>query len=71
LARLENQGNYSPKEALERLVNSFGRADASKAVFDMSEIRDLRTPPTGDLTPALFLILDIVERIRSRAWSLE
>jgi predicted nucleotidyltransferase len=70
LARLENQGNYSPKEALEKLVNSFGRADASRAVFELSELRERRTPQ-GDLPTTFFLLLEIVERIRSRAWRLE
>lgn len=71
LARLENQGTFAPKEALERLVASFGRTELVSAIRDMSEVRERRAPPSGDLTTSLFLVLEIVERIRGRAWRLE
>jgi predicted nucleotidyltransferase len=70
LARLENQGNYTPKEALEKLVNSFGRADASRAVLELSELRERRATQ-ADLAATLFLLLEVVDRIRNRAWRLE
>jgi len=71
LARLENQGDYAPKEALERLVNSFGRPELVNALRDMSEVRERRAPPSGDLTTSFFLVMDVIERIRSRAWRVE
>jgi predicted nucleotidyltransferase len=71
LARLENQGNFAPKEALERLVQSFGEEELTTATQDLSAIRERRAPASGDLAGSLFLILEIVERIRSRAGTLE
>jgi predicted nucleotidyltransferase len=71
LARLENQGNFAPKEALERLVTSIGRAELVTAIRDLSEVRERRPPVSGDLTSSFFLILEIVGMIRSHAWRLE
>jgi predicted nucleotidyltransferase len=71
LARLQSQGTFPPKEALERLVTSLGRADLTTAITDMSLVRERHAPASGDLTASVFLILEIVERIRTRAWRLE
>jgi predicted nucleotidyltransferase len=71
LARLENQGNFSPKEALERLAGGMGRPDAARVVHEISELRERHVPEGGDLAASFFQVLEIVETIRKRAWSLE
>jgi predicted nucleotidyltransferase len=70
LSRLENQGTFPPKEALDRLVRSFGEVDYQGAIRDISAIRE-NQPAVSSATRALFLVCEIVDRMRLRAWSLE
>ena len=71
LMRLENLGEMAPKEALQRLVESFGDRDLTQSVRDLSEIREGRVPLSGDAMASFFRILDITGRLRNRAWSLK
>ena len=71
LLRLENQDNLPPKEALQRFADSLGEPEASKAVRQLSAIREGRAEEAADLAGTFFAILDVVEHIRSRAWRLE
>jgi len=71
LERLENQGTFAPKEALQRLVDSFGSTELSQAISSLSAIREARVTSGSDVVAWYFSILEIVGRIRSRAWSLQ
>jgi predicted nucleotidyltransferase len=68
--RLENQGSLSPKEALERLADSLNKRELSEAVSDMSNVREQRAAPSGNIQVSFFHALELVEKIRDRAWRL-
>jgi predicted nucleotidyltransferase len=67
LARLENKGDFSPKEALERFADSLAGPASSQAVRQLPAIRDGHAAETPDLSATLFTILDIVQQLRTRA----
>src|SRR5260370_15479953 len=71
LLQLETGNIHTPKEALDLVVQSYGKPEWQRALEHVSEVREQRAVAGDTLTPALFAILEIPGPLRSRAESLE
>jgi predicted nucleotidyltransferase len=70
LLELETGHVHSPKDALDLVAQSSGKAEWQRALNRVSDVREQRAVAAESLTPALFAILEIAGHLRSRAESL-
>jgi hypothetical protein len=67
LLALEGYAPPSPKEALQRLTHSFQDADWSETLANITKARQGEGLPAGSAEPTLTRLLELVERMRTRA----
>lgn len=70
ILELEGRPVPAPKEALQTLVASLGRADLEELLPHLSEARERRTLPAGQAARLLFLTLELAGAMHQRAMQL-
>jgi predicted nucleotidyltransferase len=66
LLELEEQKTASPKEALQLVANSLNGANWSKTIEQISIARESRKLPPGAAAPAMFQLMELIEKMRLR-----
>lgn len=70
ILELEGSGTKGPKEALEELVASLGRADLQELLPHLSEAREQRALPPGRGAEILFRTLELARELHRRSLQL-
>ncbi len=67
LLELEGQPARTPKQALERVLNSFGEAGSDTMLTNISRARETRSLPPGTAALILFRLTELAQRMHTRA----
>jgi hypothetical protein len=65
LLELQGQPVESPKEALARIANTLAAPEWQETLTHLSEAREAQSLPPGVAGPAVFHLIDLMQRMRT------